>query len=587
MEDKIEKNNNMLSVKELYCTKETSLMDLYTLFNNASKLGLPAGIALLVNDKEQLIGTITEGDIRRGILVHKNMEIVAEQLMQSNPIYFEEGLSISEILVRIPLELEKRNRQSKRYLGKIVIVDKNHKPVRVLDYHQLWEQKTATHRHIVVVGLGYVGLTMAVVMADAGFMVTGVELDSNKVSLLQKGTSYIHEVGLEDLLKENIGKNFKPTTEIPESGDVYIISVGTPVVEKSNGRKEPIMDYLNDACNKIAKNLNRGNLVILRSTVPIGTCRKYVKEKLEQGSGLICGLDFHLSFAPERTAEGKALKELRNLPQIIGGFNIDSLEATAAIFRDLTPTIVRVDSLEAAEMAKLINNTFRDYVFAYANQMAKIAAKFNINVVDVINAANKGYTRDPVPLPSPGVGGPCLTKDPHIFASVASEFNFDDSLFVRGREINESMHLHVVSQILSELKRIGKEASKVSVLICGLAFKGNPETGDIRNSTAIDIAEILKIHVKEIKGYDPVALKNEIEEYGIIPVSLETGLNNTDVVMFLNNHKSFEKINVFEMTRALNDNPIIYDGWNLFRKEEILSTKPCTYIGLSFSESTI
>ena len=121
MEDKKVKNNNMSLVKELYCTKETSLMDLYTLFNNASKLGLPTGIALLVNDLEQLIGTITEGDIRRRILEHKNMDLVAEQLMQSNPICFEEGLSISEILVRIPLELEKRNRQSKRYLGKRIL----------------------------------------------------------------------------------------------------------------------------------------------------------------------------------------------------------------------------------------------------------------------------------------------------------------------------------------------------------------------------------------------------------------------------------------------------------------------------------
>lgn len=576
-----------MKIKELHCSINSSLMDLYSIFDRANNFGLPAGIALVVNEKEQLIGTITEGDIRRGILKFKTMDLNASQLMQQNPICFQEGMSITEILEQIPLELEKRNRQSKRYLGKIVIVDNKQNPTRVLDYHQLWEQKTATHRHIVVVGLGYVGLTMALVMADAGFMVTGVELDPNKVAQLKKGTSYIHEVGLEDLLKENIGKNFKPTTDIPESGDVYIISVGTPVIERPNGRKEPIMDYLNDACLKISKNLKRGNLVILRSTVPIGTCRNYVKEKLEERSGLKCGLDFHLSFAPERTAEGKALKELRNLPQIIGGFNKDSLEATAAIFRDLTPTIVRVDSLEAAEMAKLINNTFRDYVFAYANQMAKIASKFNINVVDVINAANKGYTRDPVPLPSPGVGGPCLTKDPHIFASVASEFHFDDSLFVRGREINESMHAHVVNQILSELKRIGKKPQEVSVLICGLAFKGNPETGDIRNSTAIDIAELLKPHVKEIKGYDPVALRCEIEEYKILPVSFEQGIQSTDVVMFLNNHKSFEKINVFEMTRNLNQKPIIYDGWNLFRKEEILSTKPCTYIGLSFSESTI
>jgi UDP-N-acetyl-D-mannosaminuronic acid dehydrogenase len=577
----------MSKIDQLICSSNASLMDVFALFDKAGKLGLPTGIALVVNENQELMATITEGDIRRGVIKHQTMMLKASDVMQTNPITFPETYNISEILEQIPVELEKRNRQSKRYLGKIVLVNSKKSPTRVIDYHQLWEQKTAAHRHIVVVGLGYVGLTMALVMADAGFMVAGVELDPEKVKQLNSGFSYIHEVGLEDLLKENIGKNFKPTTEIPDSGDVYIISVGTPIVQKNIGKKEPIMDYLEDACNKISQKLKRGNLVVLRSTVPIGTCRRYVKEKLEAGSGLICGLDFHLSFAPERTAEGKALKELRNLPQIIGGFNKDSLEATAAIFRDLTPAIVRVDTLEAAEMAKLINNTYRDYIFAYSNQMAKIASQFNINVVDVINAANKGYPRDPVPLPSPGVGGPCLTKDPYIFASVASEFNFDSAIFARGREINESMHHHVLNQLLGELKRIGKDPSNTTVLICGLAFKGNPETGDIRNSTAIEIAELLKSKVKLIKGYDPVALKNEVEEFGIVPVSFEEGLKNTDVIMFLNNHKSFEKINVFEMTRNLNDKPIVYDGWNLFRKEEILSTRPCTYIGLSFSESSL
>lgn len=581
------KDNKLTLVSELFCSKEATLFQMFELFEQAGKKGLPTGIALVVSAQNQLLGTITEGDVRRGLLKFKDMEVPVGEIMQTNPICFHDGMSMSEILERIPLELEKRQRQSKRYLGKIVLVNKELIPTRVLDYHQLWEQKTATHRHIVVVGLGYVGLTMALVMADAGFMVTGVEIDANKVSQLNNGQSYIHEVGLEDLLKENIGNNFKPVLQVPDSGDVYIISVGTPVIENEFGKKMPIMDYLNDACDKISKKLSSGNLVILRSTVPIGTCRNYVKKRLEEGSGLTCGIDFHLSFAPERTAEGKALKELRNLPQLIGGYNKDSLEATAAIFRDLTPTIVRVDTLEAAEMAKLINNTFRDYVFAYANQMAKIASKFNINVVDVINAANKGYTRDPIPLPSPGVGGPCLTKDPHIFAAVAEEFDFDGSFFVKGRKINESMHQHIVDQVLKELIRIGKNPKESQVFICGLAFKGNPETGDVRNSTAIDIAEILKTNVKSLIGYDPIAVKNEIEEFGILPIDFEQGLKNSDVIMFLNNHKSFEKINVFEMTRALNENPIIYDGWNLFRKEEILSTKPSTYIGLSFSESTI
>ena len=313
----------------------------------------------------------------------------------------------------------------------------------------------------------------------------------------------------------------------------------------------------------------------------------YVKSKLEEISNLTCGLDFHLSFAPERTAEGKALQELRGLPQIIGGYNKDSLEATAALFRDITPTIIRVDSLEAAEMAKLINNTFRDYIFAYSNQLAIIGSKFNINVVDVIKAANEGYPRDRVPMPSPGVGGPCLTKDPHIFASMSDDYDFNNDIFIQGRNINESMHEHVVTSFREELKSVKKEIAKCKILICGLAFKGNPETGDIRNSSAIEIAKLLFKETSKIYGYDPVARKEDIEAAGIESVSIPDGFNNADAILFLNNHRSFEKVNLQDMVERMNVHPIVYDSWNLFRPEDILSVKPSVYMGLSFTKTSI
>lgn len=577
----------MEHIKHLCCNSEVNLIQILTLIDQASKFDLPSGIALVVDDQGKLSGTITEGDIRRAVLARNSWDITGGEIMQKDPIYFSDKLTISEIIEKIPQELSARNRRSTKYLSKIVLVDDEKRPTRVLDYHQLWEQKVASHRHLVVVGLGYVGLTMALVMADAGFLVTGVDVDASKLEVLKTGKSYIHEIGLEELVAEQINKNFRVSETLPDDGDVFIISVGTPVVAGADGKKKPIMNFLEDACQKIGQKLKRGHLVILRSTVPIGTCRTFVKAKLEEYSGLTCGIDFHLSFAPERTAEGKALKELRSLPQIIGGYNSDSLEATAAIFRDLTPTIVKVDSLESAEMAKLINNSYRDYVFAYANQMAQIASRFNINVVNVIKAANEGYPRDPVPLPSPGVGGPCLTKDPHIFAAVAEEYDFDSEIFVKGRAINESMHSYVYASVLEAISNSGKKLEECKVVVCGLAFKGNPETGDIRNSSGIEIAELFLGKAKTVGGYDPVAIKSEVEEYGIEPLSLEEAFKNTDAVLFLNNHKSFEKINVFEMVRAMADKPIVYDGWNLFRGDEILSTRPSTYMGISYTKNSL
>lgn len=368
-------------IKELFCDQNASIFDVFNIFNNAVNLGLPAGIAIVTDAEDKIIGTITDGDIRRQISEQKNLDFTVGACMQTDPIIFSDKLARKEIIELMPVELAKRQK-GRKFISKLVLVNDQRVVTEVLDYHQLFEQKVGLHRRLVVIGLGYVGLTMAAVMADAGFTVIGVEMDEDRVNTLNSGGCYIHEVGLPQLIKKHIHKKLFVTKELPDDGDVFIISVGTPVVRKEDGTYGPIMNYLEDACNQIAGKLTRGNLVILRSTVPIGTSRTFVKDRLEKLTGLTCGRDFHLAFAPERTAEGKALKELRNLPQIIGGFNEDSTEASAAIFRDVTPTIVRVDSLEAAEMAKLINNTFRDYIFAYSNEMARIASVYNVNVVD-------------------------------------------------------------------------------------------------------------------------------------------------------------------------------------------------------------
>ena len=580
-------NKEKSTVTDLYCKPDQMLSVVFEIFEKASMKDLPVGIALVVNENNQLIGTVTDGDIRRCIGRNGTHKIKIGDCMQNDPIYFNDGTSLSEIINRIPAALSQRKRKSQQFLNKIVLVDKNRVPTRVLEYHQLWEQKFANHRHLVVVGLGYVGLTMALVMADAGYRVTGVEQDISKVQLLLDEKSYIHELGLESLLRTQLLKRFFPVTEMPDDGDVFIISVGTPVIEASNGRKLPTLEFLEDACKKIGTKLKTGNLIVLRSTVPIGTCRNFVSKKLEEASGLTCGIDFHLAFAPERTAEGKALKELRSLPQIIGGYNTDSLEATVAIFKEVTPTIVRVESMEAAEMAKLMNNTYRDYIFAYANNMARIASDFNINIHEVISAANRGYPRDPIPLPSPGVGGPCLTKDAHIFASNTDAASLDPAFIIQSRKANELMHSHVAARVIEALKNAGKNISECRILLCGIAFKGNPETGDIRNSSALEIYNILKNTNCQIFGFDPVASYSDIEKEGIIPLNIENAFINADAALFLNNHKQFEKLDLTQLVGQMAEKPVIFDGWNLFRKDEILAIRPCAYVGLSYVEQSL
>jgi nucleotide sugar dehydrogenase len=550
--------------------------------------GIPAGIALIVDGEGRLLGTVTDGDVRRALLRSPTLDLRAEQVMRTRPISFPEGTSYQEILERLPAELAARNyRGGRRFLGKIILVDDERRPTRVLDYHQLWEQRVATHRHVVVLGLGYVGLTLALGLAEEGFQVTGFDVDRDTVDRLARGESRVHEVGLAELLREQLGRNFQVTNAIPAGGDVFVISVGTPIIHPSNGqRPRPDLLALSTAADLVGKHLRPNGLVVLRSTVPVGATREVVLPILERESGLRGGRDFHLSFAPERTAEGSALRELRSLPQIIGGLNPDSVEATTAIFRELAPDIIRVDSLEAAEMAKLVNNSFRDLIFAFANQVAQVAASFNLSAGEVIRAANRGYPRDPIPVPSPGVGGPCLTKDPYILASSAARAALDDTLFAQGRRVNEAMHDLVAARVLGQLAAAGKDSRRASVLLCGLAFKGDPETGDLRNSSSLEIAARLRGQVGRLCGHDPVVAAEAIEAVGLEPVPLPDGFTGMDAVLFLNNHPFYRKVDVFSMVRALTAPGIIFDGWNFFREEDVLQTGPAVYLGISHTRSS-
>jgi nucleotide sugar dehydrogenase len=564
------------------CVKlRTPLSEILQRQANGPTHGLPAGIAVVVDDQRRVVGVITDGDVRRGLLRHGTLDVRAEQLMSAEPILFPLGSSYREILERLPEELARRGRRSRRFLSKIVLVDAHARPVRILDYHELWEQRVATHRHLVVVGLGYVGLTLALELAREGFLVTGVDTDRERVQALARGESYVVEPGIEEILREQLGRNFVVAETVPKEGEVFVVAVGTPV----GGADVPVpqLGPLHAAIDQVSRCLRRGDLVILRSTVPIGCTRGEVLPRLESGSGLVGGKDFHLAFAPERTAEGKALEELRSLPQLIGGLNDDSQEAAVAVFRELTPTIVRVPSLEAAEMAKLINNAFRDLVFSFANKMTQIGEQWNLDVADVIESANRGYPRDRIPMPSPGVGGPCLTKDPHI---LAASLNEEMSLFRLGREINESMHRFVVDMVLGELHQLGKEPEQVTLLICGLAFKGYPETADLRNSCSVEIARQLQSAGVRVFAHDPVASSSVLEEFGFTAVPFPEVPRGLDGILFLNNHPSYARADLPSVVRQLDAPGLIFDGWHVFRPGPITRAAPCSYLGLGMRVSS-
>jgi nucleotide sugar dehydrogenase len=372
---------------------------------------------------------------------------------------------------------------------------------------------------------------------------------------------------------------------MPEGGDVFIIAVGTPVDHHADVPR-PRLEALEAAVDMVADQLRPGALVVLRSTVPIGTVRGLVATRLEARTGLVAGRDFHLAFAPERTAEGSALSELRELPQLVAGINDDSVEATVALFRELTPTIVRMESLEAAELAKLVNNSFRDLIFAFANEVTQLAAPYGFDVVEAIRSANRAYPRDPVPLPSPGVGGPCLTKDPYILAAGGPGSGLADTLMAHGRRVNESMPGLVAERVVKQLAELGKDPASCTVLVCGMAFKGHPETGDVRDSTSLEIVELLRGEVGTIRAHDPVVTAAELAALDVEPVTLPEGFAGADAVLFLTNHLAYRRVDVFAMVRDMRAPAVVLDAWHVFVADDVLRAGPSVYLGLGHRRSS-
>lgn len=575
----------MNDIKKIFVSKDLAIHKVVSVMGSVGYDEYPKGIALVVDENNSLLGTITDGDIRRSFNKEKNT--LAKDIMNTNPLFFSSDLPFEKIIDEIPKKLKTRKNTSRQFLSKIILVDKNNIPVRLIAYHELWQKQNIENKKVAIVGLGYVGLTLSLALADSGLIIFGYDIDTDKIKSLSKGNTKVHENGIERLLKEHVNQLFFPSDSISDDSDVYIVCVSTPV-EKIQDQKDPVvsLNHIKSAIEDIGRVMKKGSLIIFRSTIPIGFTRNYLIPKIEQISGYKCGLDFKVSFAPERTVEGIAMKELRELPQIIGGYDDNSFEETSKIFSKLTSTVVKVDSLESAEMVKLINNSFRDYVFAFSNRLSMIASEANLDITHIINSANKGYPRNPIPSPSPGVGGPCLTKDPFIFSSSIKKDS--NNVFRLSRQINQNMHEYIVERVFQqiELQKYDK-GEKARILICGLAFKGNPETGDLRNSSSIEIYNIMKTKNVDLCGYDFVADEKELISMNVKYHNIYDGINGFDVLMFLNNHEMNTKLNFFELIRQMNDIPIFFDGWSQFQKEEILKIRPCIYMNLSLTESSV
>lgn len=409
-----------------------------------------------------------------------------------------------------------------------------------------------------IIGLGYVGLTLAVSASAAGIDVYGVEINQHIKECLKENRAHFFEPGLDNLIKRNNNKTLHVVEDFPEDVriDAFIITVGTPL---KNGAKEPNFEYIKSALMSIKNVYDGTQLIILRSTVSVGTTRKVVLPFLAQ----MCGKtkdEILVAMCPERTLEGKAVNELTHLPQIISGNNQASIEIAQRLFRTMTPCVVEAKSLEEAELIKLYCNTYRDMTFAIGNAFCMAAQEFGVDGVSAIEHANYGYARSDIAKPG-FVAGPCLEKDAYILINNMPDCD-SKSFILSARKFNESLEDIVVRWVKG---KIGEPSDGSVITLSGMAFKGQPETSDLRGSSSVYIAKKLKAAGYKMNLHDFVAIPEEMKslELGTVYADIYEACADAKLLLVLNNHKKYASVMDNQVLHYSKNGFEILDSWDV------------------------
>ncbi|MDD5193393.1 MAG: nucleotide sugar dehydrogenase [Candidatus Nanoarchaeia archaeon] len=413
-------------------------------------------------------------------------------------------------------------------------------------------------KKIAVFGLGHIGLPFTAALAHVGFEVIGVDPDRAKIDGLNRGEVPFYEPGMAETLNRN-KRLIKYTTDADtgvKDSDAIFITVGTPL------KSDHTPDYSQiDSCTReIAKNLRRGQLVVLKSTVVLGTTENYFKPNLESASGLKAGTDFYLAFCPERTVEGLAMHELYTLPKIIGGINPESSEQAKRILERLGGSVTIVSSPRVAEMCKLADNIYRATNIGLGNEFGLLCEQASIDSGEFIAAVNKSYPRTNLFRPGLGADGPCLEKDPCIFRYSAQQHGISRTPMIDAC-IEQSDYSTLRLADMAEGFRKANGLEEIDLAMIGLSFKGFPETDDLRGSPALKILEKMKADrtpLRTVKLYDPL-----VEGFPGQRVckTLDEALDGSNVAMFLTNHPQIMRLNPQKIAGLLGKPSLLIDAW--------------------------
>ncbi len=384
---------------------------------------------------------------------------------------------------------------------------------------------------ICVIGLGYIGLPTASMFADGGASVLGVDRNERIVSALNRGEIIIEEKGLDELVKRVVSSGKLHASTVPEEADVFIIAVPTPITED----KKAEMSYVVSATESIVPYLKSGNIVILESTSPVGTVDSLMLPILEK-AGLAIGSELFVGHSPERVIPGQILHELVNNSRIAGGVNDISAKKIAEVYRSFVKGEIYETDTRTAELCKLAENTYRDVNIAFANELAKICEKMDINVWEAIELCNK-HPRVNIHQPGPGVGGHCIAVDPWFIAEKQPE---TAKIIDLCRRTNDSMPDHVASEIIEILG----DTKSPKVAILGVTYK--PDVDDMRESPILHLIEILKKKGIQVSAYDPFVKGSEGIEN-----DLQKAAEASDLLVLGVHHSEFKNLPFAELGKVM------------------------------------
>lgn len=418
-------------------------------------------------------------------------------------------------------------------------------------------KKIADHDITVgVVGLGYVGLPLAVEKAKAGFKTIGFDVQDEKVKLVNEGNNYIGDVVNDDLKAIVDAGMLKATSDFSFVKDVDFIAICVPT--PLDEHQQPDISYVRSSAEAISKYLSKDTMVVLESTTYPGTTEELLLPILER-SGLKCGEDFYLGFSPERVDPGNLIYKTKNTPKVVGAVGKDATEVIAAMYREvLEGDIHEVSSPAIAEMEKILENTYRNINIGLINELAVLCDKMNISLWEVIDAAKTKPYGFQAFYPGPGLGGHCIPLDPYYLSWKAREYGFHTSMIEASMIINDKMPEYTVDRAAAVLNRHKKALNGSKVLVLGVAYKNNID--DYRESPALDVIEILKERGAEVDFYDPwIAKYKRGGKYyeGLTSIDAEK-VAGYDLVLVTTAHDAYD----YEMIRK--NAKAIFDTRNAF-----------------------